>query len=294
MDIKAVRTFHRIVDSGSFIRAAEQLNYAQSTVTMQIQKLESELGVPLFERAHKSVRLTEAGRLFRERSLRIVQDIERLQSSMADTKAGEAGSVRLGAIEPVASHRLPAILERFKRRLPNVRVSIEIANTPTLGDRILRGELDVALSSAPEWTSELYFHPVYAEEFVVLMPESHPLAAKPDIAPADLPGHRLLVTAAGCPYRRKLGTILQETACAEVETMEIGSMTALPYYAAQGLGIALVPRIALQPEPPGTAVRILKHADVDMTVGLLCKASEFPLQAAGAKLYEHLKRELSG
>lgn len=108
MDFKALITFQTIVSTGSFNRAAEELNYAQSTITMQIQKLESQLGVQLLERG-KGISLTEAGRLFHEQSLLIVKDMGRLQSSLAEMKSGEAGSVRLGATDPTASYRLPRL-----------------------------------------------------------------------------------------------------------------------------------------------------------------------------------------
>ncbi len=95
MDLKTLKTFQLIVSLGSFNRAAEELNYAQSTVTMQIQKLESDLGVQLIERG-KGLQLTIAGRLFHERSLQIVKDLERLQSRISDLLLGEAGHIRLG------------------------------------------------------------------------------------------------------------------------------------------------------------------------------------------------------
>lgn len=290
MDLKAVKTFQNILASGSFNRAAEELNYAQSTVTMQIQKLESALGVQLFERSHKTVRLTEAGRLFHERSLRITQDIDQLIASLTDLKAGETGWVRLGAIEPAASARMPALLRGFVERFPRIRVSVEIANTHTLAEKILKGELDFALCSAPEWTSDLYFHPLYEEEFIVLMPEHHSLADRESVTPEELASHRLLITAANCPYRRKLGLVLQEAGTTLSETMEIGSMTALPSYVAQGLGVALVPRVALNSQLDGTLCRPLKGEGIDMTCGLLCKAADFPPKLAGARLYDHIKQ----
>ncbi|MFD0681361.1 MULTISPECIES: LysR family transcriptional regulator [unclassified Paenibacillus] len=98
MDLKTLKTFQMIVTYGSFIRAAEEMNYAQSTVTMQIQKLESDLGVQLIERG-KKIQLTEVGRLFHERSLHIVKDLEQLQNTMSDMQLGEAGRSPLDTME---------------------------------------------------------------------------------------------------------------------------------------------------------------------------------------------------
>lgn len=98
MDIKTLKTFQMIVNYGSFMRAAEELNYAQSTVTMQIQKLESDMGIQLIERG-KKIKLTEAGRMFYEQSLHIVKDMEQLHENMDNLQRGTAGNIRIGVTE---------------------------------------------------------------------------------------------------------------------------------------------------------------------------------------------------
>lgn len=292
MDLKTIKTFQTIVISGSFNRAAEELNYAQSTVTMQMQRLESDLGCQLLERG-KQIRLTDAGRLFYEQSLHIVKDMERLQSQLADLKIGEAGNVRIGVTDPTASYRLPQLLSSFMTRFPKIKVSVEIAGTGALSELLLRGEIDMAVCSGPELGKELYFEPLFAEEFVLLMQEAHPLASKENITPEDLRDHRLLITAVNCPYRKKLESVLQESGGAPLDTMEIGSMTALKYFVEYGLGVALVPEIVLKPAPAGTLVRKLEGRVIDMTCGILCKLSDYPLKLASSRLYHFLKQELT-
>ncbi|OPH53446.1 transcriptional regulator [Paenibacillus ferrarius] len=292
MDFKTLKTFQTIVKYGSFIRAAEEMNYVQSTVTMQMQKLEAELGILLIERG-KKFRLTEAGRLFHEQSLQIVKHMDQLQTHLSDLQMGDAGDIRLGVTEPTASYRLPAILGSFLSEHPKIRISVEFGNTPTLAERLYRGDIDLALCSAPDWSSELYFEPLFKESFVVLMPENHELSQQPFITPEHLRGHRLLITAATCPYRRKLERVLQETGSYPLDTMEIGSMTALQFYVESGLGIALVPEITLKPVPAGTTVRTLSGDLIDMTFGILSQPSEYPLSQASLKLYQALKKELT-
>lgn len=292
MDLKTLRTFQMIVKYGSFHRAAEAMNYAQSTVTMQIQKLESDLGVQLINREGK-MSLTEAGRLFHEQSLNIIKSMEQLQTNLSDMQLGYAGNLRLGVTEPTASYRLPDILKRFEDQFPQIRISVEFANTPTLSQQILKGEIDLALCSAPDLGTNLYFEPLFKENFVVLIPEDHLLAKKEILTSADIQGHRLLVTSATCPYRRKLEMILQEAGSISLDTMEIGSMTALKYYVQSGLGIAFVPHIVLDPIPSGTTIRAMDHSGaISMAFGILCKMSEYPLSLAGSRLYQFLKQEL--
>lgn len=291
MDLKTLKTFQMIVNYGSFNRAAEEMNYAQSTVTMQIQKLESSLGVQLIERG-KKIRLTEAGRLFHEKSLQIIKRMEQLQTDLSDLQLGEAGNIRLGVTEPTGSYRLPSILERFLSYFPKIRVDVDFANTPTLSDRLLNGDIDLALCSTPDLGAPLHFEPLFKEEFAIVLPENHPLTQKHVIAPNDMQEHRLLITSATCPYRRKLEMALQESGNMPLNTMEVGSMTALKYYVASGLGIALVPKIVLKRIPPGTTVRTISGSFIDMTFGILCNTSEYRLTSAGLKLYQYLKQEL--
>lgn len=291
MDLKTLKTFQCIAKSGSFMRAAEQLNYAQSTVTMQMQKLEADVGVQLIERG-KKIGLTEAGRLFYEQSRHIVRNMEQLQASLSDLQSGESGMIRLGVTEPTASYRLPRILSEFMSQYPKIRISVDFANTPTLSRKLLEGDIDLALCSAPDLGSELNYEPLFKEQFTVLMPEQHPLSSKTVIAPDDLQGHRLLVTSATCPYRKKLEILWQQSANVPIDIMEIGSMTALKYFVESGLGIALVPSIVLSPLPAGTTLRPMSGMPVDMSFGILTKLSEFPLKQACTKLYQHLKQEL--
>lgn len=293
MDFKTLKTFQAIVSTGSFNKAAEELSYAQSTVTMQIQKLEAQLGVQLLERGKQQICLTEAGRLFHEQSLHIVKDMERLQSSLADLQAGGAGNVRIGVTDPTASYRLPKLLRRFMDLYPRIELSVEIAGTTALCEQLLRGELDMILCSAPQLGTELHFEPLFIEEFVLLMPLDHPLAGESEITADQLRGHRLLITAAGCPYRKKLESVLQESAGPPLNTMEIGSMTSLKFYVESGIGMAFVPWIMLQPLPAGTVVRKLSGAAIDMSYGIACRIADYPLKPASLSLYQFLKTELT-
>jgi DNA-binding transcriptional LysR family regulator len=291
VDLKTLQTFQMIVKYGSFVRAAQEMNYVQSTVTMQIQKLESEIGVKLIERG-KEIRLTEAGRLFYDQSLQIVKNMEQLKANLSDLKMGEAGHIRIGVTEPTASFRLPGILKKFMALYPNIRISVEISNTPVLSERVLKGEIDFSLCTVPELGADLYFEPLLKEEFVAIMPENHPLAQKEVIVLEDLQGYRLLVTSTACPYRRKLELVIQEKGNMTLDTMEIGSMTALKFYVENGLGIALVPKIMAGPVTSGITTRMISGSPIHMTFGILCKESAYPLQLACQKLYSYIKQEL--
>jgi len=112
MLIRHQETFQTVVRRGSFLAAAQELGCAQSTVTLHIQQLEATLGVELFDRGARRVRLTEAGRALHEQAGPILNRVSALQETMAELAAGEVGHLRIAAIEPTASLRLPQLLER--------------------------------------------------------------------------------------------------------------------------------------------------------------------------------------
>ncbi|WP_150275308.1 LysR family transcriptional regulator [Paenibacillus tepidiphilus] len=293
MDVKALKTFQLIVKHGSFVRAADELNYAQSTVTMQIQKLEAELGTALLTRG-KELGLTEAGRLLYEQSLPMLKNMEQLENNLKNLATGESGHVRIGVTEPTASYRLPAMLKAFLSENPGIRVSLEIASTAALADSVAAGRLDFAVCTSPGLQSELFFEPWFQEEFIALLPSDHPLAGREVITAGDLTADRLLITAAGCPYRRKLEMVLQETGNIQLDTMEIGSMTALKYYVESGLGIALVPRIMAERDGISRVeVRALSGTLIGMTSGVLGREAAYPFPPAAHKCLDYLKSRLA-
>lgn len=291
MDLRAIKTFLTIVRVGSFQQAAQELSYAQSTVTMQIQKLERDLGVTLFERG-KKFRLTEAGRICSEQSAHIVRDVNHLQNTMSDVALGESGSILIGVMEPVASFRLPKLLATFMDNHPKIQISIQIENTCTLMELILKGEIDFAISSAPDTSAGLDFEPLYAEPLVLLVPSTNPLATKPVISIQDLRGERFLVTPRECIFRKKLSTLLQKIGTA-YSTLEISGLAALKYYVQANHGIALVPAVTVAPAPIGTVTRIVQDLNLDLDVGFLRSSERITLGAAEEKLFLFLQDKLS-
>ncbi|EIW15536.1 MULTISPECIES: LysR family transcriptional regulator [Pelosinus] len=290
MDLRGLKTFLTIVKLGSFQQAAQELRYAQSTVTMQIQKLERDLGVTLFERG-KSFRLTEAGRICSEQSAHILRDVDQLQSTMSDITLGESGSILIGAIEPAASYRLPNILAAFMECHPKVQISIQIGNTCTLTELTLKGEIDFAISSVPSTSSGLTFEPLFSEPLVLLVPSMNPLAVKQDITIQDLKGERFLVTSRECVFRKKLSILLQKIGTS-YSTLEINSLAALKYYVQANHGIALVPAATVTPAPAGTAVKIVQDLNLDLEVGFLRSSERSTFGVAEEKLFTFLRKSL--
>lgn len=291
MDIRTIRTFQTIVRLGSFQRAAEELQYGQSTVTMHVQKLESDLGVKLLERG-KKLQLTEAGRLFNQKADLLLKDYDYLHATMTELIQGEAGLIRLGAMEPTASYRLPGIIGPFLKQHPKVQVSIQINNTSVLSQMLNDGLIDLAICSAPETGLGQTFEPLFSERLGLLVPETHALSTKQPIYLRDLQDEVLLMTTAVCPYRKKLENSLLEKNASPYMGMEIGSMAALKYYVQANFGVAVVPVITASPAPVGTVLRPIHDLDSGLVTGLLFKQGGSFISSAADKLIDVLRKGL--
>ncbi|CAN7638692.1 LysR family transcriptional regulator [Paenibacillus sp. LjRoot153] len=291
MDIRNIKTFQTIIRLGSFQRAAEELQYGQSTVTMHIQKLESDLGVKLLERG-KKLTLTEAGRLFHQNADLLLKDYDYLQASMDELVKGDAGIIRLGVMEPTASYRLPQLLGPFLRQHPKVKISIHIGNTTVLGQMLHEGSIDMAICSTPNTGLDHSFEPLFIERLALLVPETHSLASKSSIRLRDLQHEHLLITNSQCPYRQKLENALLENGGSPYSGMEIGNMAALKYYVQADFGIAVVPVISATPTPQGTVLKAIDDLDSGLVTGLLRKMNASTFSLATESLVKIFRKEL--
>ncbi|SDE28385.1 DNA-binding transcriptional regulator, LysR family [Paenibacillus sp. UNCCL117] len=291
MEIRTIKTFQTIIRLGSFQRAAEELQYGQSTVTMHIQKLENDLGVKLLERG-KKLKLTEAGRLFHQNADLLLKDYEYLYASMNELIQGEAGNMRLGVMEPTASYRLPHILGPFLQQHPKLKVSIQIGNTFILSQMLNEGIIDLAICSTPESGLEHTFEPLFDERLALLVPDTHRLAAMDRVLLRDLQHENILITTSVCPYRQKLESYLLENGGSPYTGMEIGNMAALKYYVQAGFGVAVVPVITATPSPPGTILKNIHDLDSGLVTGMLRKQNVSSFSSAAEKLVSLLRKEL--
>lgn len=272
MDIKALVTFQTIIKQGSFLRAAEELNYVQSTVTAQIQKLEADLGVKLFDRG-KRLRVTEAGRILHKQAAFILSDIESLRQTFNDFNEGETGNIRIGCMEPAASLSLPEILNSYCYEHKKVQISLEIGNTITISERILSGQLDIGICTSPEVEMGLDFTPLYIERIGLIIPETHPLVVKPKIKVKDLKSERLILTGKNCAYRRKLEKLLLEKGSNVLPIVESGSIEIVKKLVEKGLGIGIIPLVSHN-KVSKTVIRKIEDIDLDITVGILQRKDE--------------------
>lgn len=273
MDLRTIKTFKAIVKYGSFQQAAESLNYAQSTVTTHIKKLESILGVTLLERGN-NLQLTEAGRLLDEKGEILLKSFEHLENSMIDLVEGDSKLIRIGVMEPMASYRFPLLLKSFMEKHPNVQVSLQIHGSKVLVDMLMKDEIDVAICAAPVKNGGMVFEYLLQEEAVLLLPNDHLLNKQETIRLADLQSEKLVITNAYCPFRGIFENKMIENGLVPSYGIEVSNMLTLKYYVQSGFGPAIVPLVAVNPAPKGTTMRKIVDFDKGLNVGLLRKADQ--------------------
>jgi LysR family nitrogen assimilation transcriptional regulator len=170
VELRALKCFVWVADLGSITRAAAELGIVQPALSRQIQRVESELGTALFDRLPRGVQLTPAGRQFLEHARRILREVERAKSELRVRPAAVKGRVALGISPTLAPVIAPGCLERVRRYLPDVTLRVVEGFSPILYDRMVAGQLDIALLTNPPASGLLRFLPLVSEQIVVVSP----------------------------------------------------------------------------------------------------------------------------
>ncbi|MFE9250221.1 LysR family transcriptional regulator [Streptomyces sp. NPDC007088] len=247
MELRHLRAFRAVAGTLNLTRAAAELNYAQSSVTEQIQSLEAELGVRLFDRAHRRLSLTPAGERLVEYADRMLLLAREARAAVGEEAREPSGVLTVGGLETLCAHRLPAVLARYRGLYPRVRVTVRQGGRGEVYDWVRRGEVDVALTygAAPGdklTTSES----LGTERLVVVAPPGHRLASASRVSGRDLRGEPFLATPPGCGFREMLDALIRALGPgAPVVDTEVASLAALCRCVAAGMGCALLPETAV-------------------------------------------------
>lgn len=184
MDFEQLEAFIIVADLGNFTRAATQLSVSQSSLSRSIQRMEAELGQPLFERKSRSISLTDAGELFQSRAQQILAIFEDTKAEISDD--GQVGRLRVGAIPTIAPYFLPDLLRDFSADHPKAQLVVQEDTTDNLLRRCKQGEIDIAVLALPVPARYLEVEEISTEELLLVMSKCHALASKKRITLTDL------------------------------------------------------------------------------------------------------------
>lgn len=264
LDLQSVRIVRAIADHGSISAAARALGYSQPAVSQHLRRAEQRLGVPLVVRAGRGVRLTEPGAVLARHAQTIGQALDAARGELAELVGLGTGTVRIAAFPTASSTIVPRLLGTVRDAHPGITVSYVEAEPPEALGMLREGLVDLAITFAypgdradPHRESEgpVETVPLFTEPVVIALPERHPLAAETAVDLALLGEERWI---AGCPLCR--GHLLAACDAVGVQpdiALETDNAVAVLNLVAAGLGVALLPRLALATAvpPEGAAVR---------------------------------------
>ncbi|WHZ05686.1 LysR family transcriptional regulator [Neobacillus sp. YX16] len=263
MEIRHFVTFKKVIETGSFTQAAENLGYTQSTVTSHIQALEEHLGGPLFDRMGRKVGLTDIGKKLLPYTQEILDTYEKIESITSEEK-DIRGTIKIAAPESLTVYRLEPILREYRKKFPHV--SIRLSNA-TCGDNkkaILNGSADIAFVMLPRFEdSDLVILPLINEPIVLVGSPDCSLNSLAKSYENQKLSECLITNEKEASYRRIFEEFLRDRGIEPSNIMELWSIEAIKRSVMSGLGIAYLPLVAVQDEVEEGKLKIIPcEADV--------------------------------
>ncbi len=256
MELHQLRYFCAVADTGSFSRAAEKCHVSQPSLSQQILKLESELGGRLFDRLGRSVRLTQLGDAFLPRARSVLHELASAKDELTERLQSEAGPVVIGAIPTIAPYWLPPRLAAFSRKFPKVHLTIAEEITPVLLDRLRAGSVDLAVFALPIRGHEFETHPLFTERLYAALPKRHKLACRRTLQLSDLRPDPFLFLRDGHCFREAAVAACDRARLDPRVVFESGHLSSLLAMVGAGMGVSLVPEMAVDKSKPCRFVRI--------------------------------------
>ena len=256
LDTRQLRAFVSLARSGSFTQAGRELHLTQSAISHAIKALETDLGCQLFHRQGKSVHLTHAGRELLPNAEQILQLMSQARTTLGTLDQAPRGKLRIGCTTAAAQFILPTVFREFKESFPLYEIKVVCGETPDTIERLMKGDIDLAVSLRPNDISRLDCHPIFDDELEFLVSPLHPWASKPPRA-KDAGDETYIVAT-----RNSLNfTLIQEFFIRQgvrlSHFIELGSSEATKELAKLGIGVAIAARwIARQEIDAGQLVPV--------------------------------------
>lgn len=276
--------FVRTVESGSFTKAAEELNYAQSSVSKMVADLEKEWGIVLLERGRGGIGLTPSGEQLLPFIRTILRDFQELEEYVDELNGVQAGRVRIGTFSSVAIHWLPNVFARFERDYPGIEYEMLLGDYEEVERWIREGRVDCGFLSLP-CDAGLHAISLKRDEYKVVLPAGHPLAGKERIDIRDLENQPFLLLEHG--GKTEVSKLLEEHKVHPRIRFTTWEDFAIMSMVEKGLGIGILPEMILQRIPYGIEIRPLENPFY-REIGIAMK-TEKRLTPAARKFLEYLK-----
>jgi LysR family hydrogen peroxide-inducible transcriptional activator len=241
MKLSVLRYLVAFADEGSISKAAERCHVSQPTLSVALQNLEAELGVPLIERNKGHLALTDLGWQVVAQARKTLDEARRIELVAELGKDPRAGNFRLGVIHTIGPYLLPELIGAMKQVAPQMHLFIEESMTALLADYLKYGTVDAAIIALPFDIPGIKTQALYDEPFEVVVPREHPWARREKIATHEVRGEEVLVLKAGNCFREQVLDACPEISHAEGSTHEGHSIETVRCMVASGYGISVLP-----------------------------------------------------
>ena len=243
MTITQLQYVLAVAEHKNFTLAAEKCFVTQPTLSMQIQKVEEELKIQIFDRTKKPIQLTDIGQKIVNQAKNIVNEADRMKDIVEQQKGFIGGEFRLGIIPTIMPTLLPMFLNTFIKKFPKVKLIIEELNTDEIIVKLKNGNLDAAIAATPLSEEKLKEIVLYYEPFVAYIPEKHRISDKKEIEVSDLNLDEILLLQDGHCFRDGILNLCKNQDVVSLNNFQIqsGSFETLIKLADEGLGLTLLP-----------------------------------------------------
>ena len=255
MNLNHLAVFHAVAEEGGVSRGAERLCVSQPAVSKQVRELEAALGLKLFDRLPRGVRLTQAGEVLAGHARRLFAVEADAERAIAELKGLSRGSLRVGASLTIGVYLLPEILGAYRKLHPGIDLELEIANTQVIQQKLRENALDVALTEGFVETCEpksdlddLEAEIFHRDELVAVVPPGHRLLSEEVVTAAQFCAEPFLMRETGSGTREVVERALAQVKVVVHPTMSLGSTEAIKRAVTAGLGVAIISRLALSTE----------------------------------------------
>ena len=291
MEFRQLRSAVTIARRLSFTAAAEELAVAQPALSQQIAALERELGVRLFERTNRRVALTDAGRAFVARAERVIADLEAAAEEMSAYAGGLRGRVVVGAHQSFAEHVLPKLLGRFHAEQPGIEVAMREGIADELLARLESGTIDVFIGHFPGATLPAAFHaePLYDDELVIAVAARHRFGSRSSVRIEELRDEPFVIFRPGSASTHLLNQVAREAGFEPRVAFESEDSLTVRSLVAEGLGVALYPRVIGNTPGPNVALLSVVPQRIMRTISLVTRKD--PYGPAASRFIDFIRTE---
>jgi LysR family hydrogen peroxide-inducible transcriptional activator len=287
MEVHQLRYFCAVAETGSFTRAAEREQVAQPSLSQQIMKLEVELGVRLFDRLGRSVRLTDMGQVFLPRARAILSELRAAKEEVAEKQSTVSGPVCVGVIPTIAPYFLPARIALFSRQYPEASITVVEDITVHLMDQLRAGLIDLAIIALPARGHDVDSFPLLTERLFAILPKGHRLARRRTLRMKELREEPFLLLRDDHCFRDTSIEVCKRARLSPQIVFESGQFSSILGMVGAGMGISIVPAMAVEAKPDCSSVLIADER-ASRTIGVAAVKGHFLSRVPRAFL-EHLR-----